>query len=291
MNKTTWISFLLALCFSVPGAFAQMTNAQLKNEPPNLIKNGDFSDATDPLAHWIYMFDNNKWYLQNHTHVSVVPDKLSTKTHVLQLDASDHNVCVNWGVQVYTEPIRFDPKKLYKISLSTRSVGVTGGPGPKCRIYPIAYRWKPNVTKSAEPSFYDLREAVRFQPIYFDATKTGEFSMVQKQWKRAETVIPNNQRSELQQTHLENCEWLMLKIMALDATGADKCNNGYLYVDDVKIQEIGVAGDVKINPGANTKGFDGKAWNSATQSESQKKLTPISGPHPVKKTDAKKSAR
>ncbi len=123
------------------------------------------------------------------------------------------------------------------ISLSARSIGTTGGPGPKCRIYPIGYRWHPRAVKSNNPAFGDLREAVRFQVIYFNNAETGEFSHVPKQWKRVERVIPTFGRSELQQSHLENCEWLMLKILALDATGVDKCNTGYLYIDDVKIVE------------------------------------------------------
>jgi len=216
----------------------------------------------------------------------VVEDKASMRPHVLRLDATVHTVCINQGVQIYTAPIRFDPKKKYKVSLSARSIGTKGGPGPKCRIYPIAYRWHPKAEKSNNPAFLDLREEVRFQVIYFNSAETGEFSHVPTQWKRVERVIPTPGRSELQQTHLENCEWLMLKILALDATGVDKCNTGYLYVDDVKIEEIGLADEVKISAGASTKGFDGKAWNQKT--EEQKKFVPIGGPKPVKQTDKKK---
>jgi len=213
----------------------------------------------------------------------VVEDKASMRPHVLRLDATVHTVCINQGVQVYTAPIRFDPKKKYMISLSARSIGTTGGPGPKCRIYPIGYRWHPRAVKSNNPSFADLREAVRFQVIYFNNADTGEFSHVPKQWKRVESVIPTFGRSELQQSHLENCEWLMLKILALDATGVDKCNTGYLYVDDVKIVEIGLADEVKISAGAATKGFDGKSWTGSKPGET-KPFVPIGGPKPSRKT-------
>ena len=107
------------------------------------------------------------------------------------------------------------------------------------------------------------------------------------QWKRVERVIPTPGRSEQQQGHLENCEWLMLKIMALDATGVDKCNTGYLYIDDVKIEENGLADEVKITAGAATKGFDGKSWSNSKGGE-EKKFVPISGPKPVKQTEKKK---
>ena len=255
-------------------------------ETANLVKNGHFDDPTDPLNYWTYVFDNNKHYMQNHTYVSVVEDKASMRQHVLRLDATVHDVCINQGVQIYTNPIRFDPKKKYKISLSARSVGTKGGKGPSSRVYAIAYRWHPQAVKSNNPSFADLREEVRVQPIYFDNAVTGPFANVPTQWKRVERVIPSPDRSEEQQRHLENCEWLMLKILAIDATGVDTCNAGYLYVDDVKIEENGLANEVKITGAAGTKGFDGKTWNNSTGEP--KKFVPIGGPVPVKKPDNKK---
>ena len=130
---------------------------------------------------------------------------------------------------------------------------------------------------------------MRFQVIYFNNAETGEFSHVPKQWKRVERVIPTFGRSELQQSHLENCEWLMLKILALDATGVDKCNTGYLYIDDVKIVEIGLADEVKITPGAATKGFDGKSWTGSKPGET-KTFTPIGGPKPIARRRSRGSA-
>jgi hypothetical protein len=282
MQTLRAILFITALLCSVAGG-AEPSD----KETTNLIQNGHFDDATDPLNHWIYVFDHNKWYMKNHTHVSVVEDKASMRPHVIRLDATEHDVCINWGVQVYTAPIRFDPKKKYKISLSARSIGTKGGLGPKCRIYPIAYRWHPKAVKSNNPAFGDLREEVRFLPIYFNNAETGEFSFVPTKWKRVERTIPAAGRSEIQQGSLENCVWLMLKIMALDATGVDKCNEGILYVDDVKIEENGLADVVKITAGAATKGFDGKSWVGSKSGE-EKKFVPIGGPKPVKQTEKKK---
>jgi len=236
-----------------------LSAAPTAGESPNLVKNGNFDDPADPLNDWIYTFDNNKHYLNNYKYVSVVEDKVSMRKHVLRLDASIHDVCINQGVQVYTAPIRYNPKMKYKISLSARSIGTKGGLGPKCRIYPIAYRWHPKAVKSNNPQFLDLREGYRFQVIYFNNAETGEFSCVPTQWKRVERVIPTPGRSELGQGFLENCQWLMLKIMAIDGG-----NTGYLYVSDVKIEEIGPADTVNISAGAATKGFDGKAWSGGT---------------------------
>ena len=274
-------ALLVGVC-ATTSVFAQKKG----DDALNLIQNGHFDDPTDPLNHWLYVFDNNKHYMKNHTYVSVVADKASMRPHVLRLDATIHEVCINQGVQVYTAPIRFDPKKKYMISLSARSIGTNGGPGPKCRIYPIGYRWHPKAVKSNDPAFADLREAHRFQVIYFNNAETGEFSNVPTQWKRVERVIPTSGRSELAESHLENCEWLMLKILALDATGVDKCNTGYLFVDDVKIQEIGLADQVKITAGAATKGFDGKSWSGQTSGE--KKFVPVGGPKPSKQTQKTK---
>lgn len=260
--------------------------AQQKERNLNLIKNGHFDDPEDPLNHWIYVFDHNVHYMKNHEYVSVIEDKESMRQHVLMLDASIHEVCINQGVQIYTAPIRFNPKMSYKISLSARSIGVNNGPGPKCRMYPIGYRWHPKATKSNNPAFGDLREAVRFQPLYFNNAKTGEFSNVPRNWKRIEYVFPDLKRSELQQSHLENCEWLMFKIVALDATGVDKCNNGYLYVDDVVIEEMGPLNTVDIRAGAATKGFEGrKSWSDS--GTDKKPFVPIGGPVPSSKKPKK----
>lgn len=276
---------LLVAAFASVTASAQMRPHPARHEAPNLVRNGNFDDPADPLSHWIYAFDRNKHYLKNHTYVSAVKDPRSTRARVLKLDASDHNVCVNQGVMVYTAPVRYDPRKSYKISLSARSEGVRGGKGPSCRIYPIAYRWHPRAVKSDHPAFADLREDVRFQPIYFDGkTKTGPFSMVPPKWTRAATVIPDPNRTELQQHHLENCQWLMLKIVAMDAAA-----DGYLYVSDVKIQEVGDANDVKVRAGSQTKSFThGQTWGgSRNETESRMRLSPVGGPRPARQDGRK----
>jgi hypothetical protein len=277
-DKRGWKKIGFAAAFAVLAV--TLADAQQKavkkpgEENTNLIKNGHFDDAEDPLNHWIYVFDHNKHYMKNHTYVSAEADKASMREHVLKLDVSDSGVCINQGVQVYTEPIRFDPKKKYKISLSARSVGVKGGRGATSRVYAIGYRWHPKAVKSNNPSFADLREEVRFQPIYFNNAETGEMSNIPQQWKRAERVIPTPGRSELQQSHLENCEWLMLKIIALDGGGVPS----YVYIDDVKIEEIGLADEVKITSGSATKGFSGsKNWNDSS-TDGKKAFVPIGGP-------------
>lgn len=279
MNRTMMF-FLSGSVFAAATVFAQMRPHPARHEAPNLVRNGNFDDPVDPLNHWIYVFDHNKHYMKNHTRVSVEKDRFSTRARVMKLDARDHDICVNQGVMVYTEPIRYNPRKSYKISLSARSEGVRGGKGPTCRVYPIAYRWHPRAVKSDHPAFSDLREDVRFQPIYFDGkTKTGPFSMVPSRWTRAATVIPDPNRTEMQQHHLENCQWLMLKIVALDAS-----TDGCLYISDVKIQEVGEANEVNVRAGSQTKSFThGQTWGGTrSETDSQKKFVPVGGPRPIR---------
>lgn len=286
--------FLLLVSCSISTVYAQGRFSRMKKgEPPNLLRNPDFSDPEDPLNHWFYIFDHNKHYMNNHKYVSVGPDKGSSRKRVLCLDATVQPICINQGVMIYTPPIRFNPRKKYKISLSAKSVPhkdmfgskVLGNAkvGPSCRIYPIGYRFHPRAQKSNDPDFLDLREELRFQPIYFDGkTETGAFSHVPKTWRHEERIIPDMNRSQTQQKHLERCQWLMLKILAMDATGVDRCNTGWLYIDDVSIQEIGDAEEVKIGAGSQTKGFDGNSWNR--RGESTRKFVPIGGPRPSKKS-------
>lgn len=265
---------MLALLFVSKGVMAQT-----KEDTTNLIPNGHFDDPKDPLNYWIYAFDHNSHYMDNYKAVSVVEDPASARKHVMRITCTDGGVLAAAGYQVYSPIMRYDPKKKYKISFSARSTLLKGGgKGPSCRIYPIAYRWHPKAVKSNNPTFNDLREEARLQPFYFGGQETGPFSDVPNQWKRIERMIPTPGRSELQQTHLESCVFLMVKFMIIDGD-MKKC--GYLDIDDVKIEEAGLVDVVKIKAGSATKGFDGKSWKGDASQE-QKKLKSIGKPIPAK---------
>lgn len=152
----------------------------------------------------------------------------------------------------------------------------TGGKNPTSRIYPIGYRWHPRAKKSNSPMLDDLREQVRFQPIYFDGkTVTGEMSKLQPQWKTISITIPNPDRTELQQRNIDDCVWLSVRFLVLDG---GEFNTGYLDIADLRIEEIGDANEVKVVGGGATKGADGKAYT-----QTQPKLSDQTGPKTLRK--------
>ena len=284
----------LAAVLMVTASFAVLAQKQdTKEDENNLLPNGRFIDnPNDPLEGWTYIFDN-KFYMENYKFVSVVtkdmPDIMkfpNDPDRWLRLDGRDKKW--TWelgGVQIYSPIIRYNPEKRYKITVRARSLhahlpGVDPkGSNPSSRIYPIGYIWHPKAQKSNTPQLSDLREEVRFQPLYFDGKSvTGEHSKLQTSWKTVSTIIPAIDRSEMQQRHLEKCIWLSVKFLVMDG---GEFNTGFLDIAEVKIEEAGPVNEVKLAPGAGTKGADGK-WGPAGNDSGTKKLTPV-GPVPVNK--------
>jgi len=293
--------FLITL---LGGGYALAQKQATRDDAKNLLPNGRFLDnPNDPLEGWTYIFTDNKHYMENHKHVWVVskdkylfsattdtPTIMSSPNDPerwLRLDGRDKKW--TWelgGVMVYSPIIRYDPKKSYKITIRARSLhawlpGVDSkGNNPTSRIYPIAYIWHPKLPselKSDNPQISELREEVRFQPIYFDGKSvTGAESCLQTSWKTVSVNIPSIDRSELQERHREKCIWLAVKFLVLDG---GEFNTGYLDIAEVKIEEAGPVNEIKLAAGAGTKGADGKAWNAGGDAGT-KKLTPV-GPVPV----------
>ncbi|MCL2103790.1 MAG: hypothetical protein FWH21_01830, partial [Kiritimatiellaeota bacterium] len=264
--------------------------------------NGRFLDnPDDPLEGWTYIFTDNTHYMENHKHVWVVskdkylfsattdtPNIMSSPNDPerwLRLDGRDKKW--TWevgGIQIYSPIIRYDPKKSYKVTVRARSLhawlpGVDSkGGNPSSRIYPILYGWNAKAQKSNEPQISDLHEGVRLQPMYFDGKSvTGAHSGLQTAWKTVSVTIPSHDRSEMMQRKLEDCMWLAVKFLVMDG---GELNTGYLDIAEVKVEEMGPVNEVKITPGAGTKGADGKSYSSG--SSGTKTLTPV-GPVPVNK--------
>ena len=293
MNK--WIVALSLAAVFLPMAgtdvFAQTKST--KEDEKNLLPNGRFIDnPEDPLEGWTYIFTDNVHYRENHLNVAVVkkesPDVMSFPSDPerwLRLDGRDNMwTWVLGGVQIYSPIIRYNPKMRYKITVRARSLHARlphvskVGSNPSCRIYPISYIWHPKAQKSNTPQLTDLREAVRHQPMYFDGTSvTGEHSKLQTAWKTVSVVIPPMGRSALQERYRENAVWLSVKFLVMDG---GEFNTGFMDIAEVKIEEVGPVDEVKLAPGAATKGADGKAWSGG--GADTKKLTPV-GPTPAKK--------
>ena len=293
------LSLAVFLVVSAGGvAFAQVRS--IRDDEKNIMPNGRFLDnPNDPLEGWTYIFTDNSHYKENHKYVWVVsktnyifsvtkdtPDIMkfpSDPERWLRLDGRDkHWTWELGGIQIYSPIIRYDPKKSYKITVRARSLhawlpGVDSkGSNPTCRIYPIGYIWHPKAQPSNTPEISDLREEVRFQPLYFDGQAvTGEGSKLQTAWKTVSVTIPSHDRSELQERKRQNCIWLAVKFLVLDG---GEFNTGYLDIAELKVEEAGPVNEVKITPGAGTKGADGKSYSSS--SAGSKTLTPV-GPVPV----------
>ena len=293
MRKLIVVLLLAGILLPMAGGdvFAQAKST--KEDVKNLLPNGRFLDnPDDPLEGWTYIFTDNVHYRENHQNVAVVkketPDVMSFPSDPerwLRLDGRDNKwTWVLGGVQIYSPIIRYNPKMRYKITVRARSLHArlphvkTVGSNPSCRIYPIGYKWHPKAQKSNTPEISDLREAVRFQPMYFDGKSvTGEHSGLQTAWKTVSVTIPTVGRTELQERNLENCVWLSVKFLVMDG---GEFNTGFMDIAEVKIEEAGPVDEVKLAPGANTKGADGKAWSGS--GADTKKLTPI-GATPTKK--------
>jgi hypothetical protein len=289
------------LFFAAAPAGAQLTGLRnaTREDEKNIQPNGNFlANPEDPLEGWTYIYDNTH-YQSNHERVWVVskdkylfsvtkdlPEimkKPDDPERWLRLDGRDnHWTWVVGGVKVDSPIIRYDPSKRYKITVRARSLharlpGVnTVGNNPTSRIYPIGYIWHPKAQKSNTPQLSDLRESVRFQPLYFDGRSvTGEHSKLQRDWKTVSVTIPAVDRSELQERYRENCIWLSVRFLVLDG---GEFNTGYLDIAELKIEEAGPVNEVKLKAGGQTKGKDGKTWGEGAAGKSQ--LTPV-GPTPV----------
>lgn len=293
----------LAIVFAASFSWAQQPFTPVKKirKGVNLLQNGNFRDIADPFRLWVTNFPRNSFYANNWKYLAIVDDPDGQRGKVLRMDGTDPVVLVNWGVKIYTQPIRYDPAKKYKISLWAKSIGTKYKTNPFCRVYPVGYGWKPRAKKSNNPDYYDLRELCRFQPIYFvPSQKTGPVCWLRKTWSYGERIIPTEGRSQMQESYRENCKWLLLHINFLDATmGSDQrklgkgkidfCSPGYMYVSDVRIEECGFVDKVKIDAGSQTKGFGhGKRWNEESKQLKNRRLTPLGKAKPSKSKSSNK---
>jgi|GEM_PF-1307039 len=293
MKKQRFAGLLAALFTTVMGLGAYAQAQSTRESANNLMPNGRFTDnPDDPLEGWTYVFDN-KHYMENYKFVSVVTKDMdimkfpSDPERWLRLDGRDKKW--TWeigGIQIYSPIIRYDPSKRYKITVRARSLharlpGVnTIGNNPSSRIYPIIYTWNPKAQKTNTPQFTDLREVARLQTFQFDGRSvTGEHSKLQKEWKTVSVTIPSLDRTEQQQRFLEKGVWLSVKFLVMDG---GEFNTGFLDIAEVKVEETGPVNEVKLAPGAGTKGADGKAYGGGGAPVDARKPVPT-GPVPVNK--------
>jgi len=222
----------LACVWIAAGLFSGTIQSASAIGRQNLLSNGDFSNADDPLAGWMYDYrwTEHKRYSGNHKHVKVIPGN-GTKRNVLQFNIS-HDIAsgAGYGVKVDSEPVPYEPGARYKLSASARTTG------PNCRIYIAGYRWKPGIKPHDNPTLKDLRRTFKQgagRMVYFKGKRDGNLSNPTKSWSRGSSrPFPRSNLSQLGQTHLKRSHFLVVHIIGIMGKG------GILYVDDVELKKV-----------------------------------------------------
>jgi hypothetical protein len=196
----------------------------------NLLLNGSFDDARDPLAGWQfdYRVDDNRWYAANHECVSAARD--GARKGVLELRVPSAGIAQNQGVKVDSLPVPFESDAAYRLSLWARTTG------PDCRILIQGYQWKPGIAPHASPPLHELRLVYRQgagKMLYFGGRTSGAFSGVTRVWSPGACSFPSEDVSDLAAGHLKRVQFLSIHVVAIGG-GA-----GSLFLDDVVLEKTG----------------------------------------------------
>jgi len=200
----------------------------------NLLANGGFEDADTPLRGWVsdFAWTENRWYRDNASHVSVVPD--ARGGHVLRLSATRQ---ILWGdgqgVKADSLPVPFTTGVVYRLTVRARSVARTSNPGPNCRIYIEGYDWKPGIKPHADPHESELRKVYKQGSgniLYFGSAKSGPFSNPSAEWSTGTCRFPGADLSEQARKQLRVIKFICVHIVAIDGWDGD------LLVDDVVLE-------------------------------------------------------
>lgn len=203
-------------------------SAYAAGEEGNLLPNGSFENPKDALTGWRhnYVSDNNRWYRDNHRHVSVVP-RDGTRKGVLKIAVPTKGLADNQGVKVDSMPTPFDVSKRYKLTLHGRTTG------PSCRVLIEGYQWRPGVRPCENPTFHDLRKVYRQgagNMLYFGSKSSGTFSGPARSWTPGACAFPGDSLSALASKHLKRVKFLSIHIVAIGGSAGD------LFIDDVKLE-------------------------------------------------------
>jgi hypothetical protein len=224
-----WVAVFLLSSASMAGSGVAATN---------LLANGSFDDAKDPLTGWVsdYAWSGNSWYKDNKDRVSVVATE-SGRKQVLRLSGTRQ---ILWGdgqgVKVDSKPVPFDPDASYKLSLHARTAAKTSNPGPNCRVYIEGYDWKPGIKPHDNPDLSELRKVYKQGSgniLYFGEAKSGPFSNPTEAWSTGSCVFPGRSPSEEGGKHLKQIKFICVHIVAIDGWDGD------LFVDDVVLEKRG----------------------------------------------------
>jgi hypothetical protein len=194
----------------------------------NLLPNGSFDDKNDPLTSWKYKYDKEgeSWYFTNHERVKVEP-VMASRSGVLAL-WGDRGILFDTGqgTKVDSFPVQVKPGGRFKFSLVARSTG------PGIRALVEGYQWRPGVKPHANPDISELRKCFKSEVMTFGSQQGGSRSGVGKNWELADVKFPAENPSPLAVEKLSKMEFLVVHLVAIDG------NEGTLYIDDVKLEQI-----------------------------------------------------
>ncbi len=218
-------------CGRVAAAVACWLLAGALQAGTNIVFNGGFDLAGDPLAGWTRTYDRagESWYAQNHQYVSVMAD--GSRPHVLRLNVANRSIADNQGVKVDSRAIPVDPRKTYRFSVYARSTG------PMARIMLEGYRWHPRAKPGPSPQREDLRLAYRYPMIYFSKGDAGGMAPVPGQWTRESLEIkgldhPSSKGiSDLNRQNLEKVLFVVVHMVGIGSVGD-------LFIDDVRLESV-----------------------------------------------------
>jgi len=184
-------------------------------------RNGSFEQG---LEFWLVDFPKHDFLKDNKKFVTTVAD--GTRPHVLKFTISDL-LAETAGVQALSHPVRIDPGKRYKLTVSARTTA------PNARFYVMGKRWKPGVKKHNDPTNDELRDSFKGPVLSFSGNKAAQMSDVKRSWATASVEVPQRDLTELAYSFWENCSFVVVHLVGIDGKGGD------LFMDDIKLEEVG----------------------------------------------------
>jgi len=210
------------------------------------MRNGHFEDPT--LQYWKVdfsekIYDYGVGPSDNHLWVSIVED--GTRKHVLKMTvpgfqdrgtkivipegATKRNISGVEGVRATSYPVRINPEKRYRLTLWAKATTMNA------RIYAVGRDFKPRIQKGEVATPENTRDWFKGVCMSFSGQGgTAQWADVPAQWTQGVVEYPPKEMTEMAYDFWKKSKYLVVEIVALD--GPER--NGYLYIDDVRIEEL-----------------------------------------------------
>lgn len=133
----------------------------------NLLENGSFENAGDPLKGWVtdFAWMGNHYYANNKEQVSVAAD--GARKNVAKFGSAG-----DAGVKLESQAFPFDPASRYSCTLEAKGGGY--------RLYFIGYQWQPGIHPHEKPELSELRAVYNSKAV----------SSSSPDWKQEKFEIP-----------------------------------------------------------------------------------------------------